>query len=698
MPELEEPKNELGAIPKEETPPGGPPVEEEPKKFEYFSPTYLSDIGLDNPYPDYSRDIREAKANAFAQLTVKEDLDNRVEELTLKKQTVLAQRGKVPGGKFLWGAVAQVGAAITPWDTDWERLEKDLAEARGALVEASDFWAATRWRELITDRAPMAIALGQIDSAEELFTMLDRGDEGGLSHYQPSRQERDYAEYLWDKLKNIHGSVESTQKIVSDVLTERPTAKLVNIDDLTVAEILKALSQLPRPELPADLQELGAEGLRNIMINAGMTEREVNSTLTLEYELAMLEQSWVEYDKAYKMWRTGMENPEAFSLSFMENLKLAWTQPTQALLLPITKYFQNVSRPLAYVFTKGLAASVPGTDSLVGPDLPLMDRINKWGDDLDTLYARNRNEGKGVTESMGEAYDQWDQNIGIKMLLETVADPLTYVFPGMATGLTKGMGIFGRVVAKGDQVFKWTTELPFVGFRWATKTLPKTTLNTAFKLQRDGLSTVRDQMGAMFNEFNHKLWTGEQLSTAAESAYRLYLDKPFKAVWSIEHRFGEKVFQAVHKLVGTEDVEGLLRQTGVVLKLDTPRAKHGLVEMTDQINKIIESAIGKRNRFKETIDPILDNLGALHTKGNRQTIRRFVTGISEADDAAAKALFEGKFAGDMLDDFSKSLLKTYTENVTTRVATIRGAQGLWGEMLSGGDKVHKMLWRNALEK
>ncbi|KKL51059.1 hypothetical protein LCGC14_2299280, partial [marine sediment metagenome] len=557
-------------------------VLEGPKEFkkpEYLSPTFEADLGLENPYEEYARDLRESNAVLSTTTKTHKEMSDVVSDLTQKRDTIKARKRSLSVLGWVMDPAKRFIEAVTPLQSELERADAQLALAVEELLGITEIHTQAQWRAFITDRAPMAVALGTVNSASELFSMLNRNEDGGVANYKPNTEESAYAEYLWNKLKGIHNSISGTFKTVSDVLSERPTANLVNIDDLTVAEILKALSQIPKPELPSNLQELGAEGLRNIMMASGMTEREANNVLSAEYELAMLEQQWIEYDKTYTAWKSGMENPATLELSFMENLKLAWTQPTQAFLLPFKWYFDNVSRPLSYLLIQGIA-DMPFYDIAkqeLGLKIGVLDRLQKWGDDLEAIHDRNIEEGMGEQESMSLAVDEWDQNIGIKMVMEAVVDPLTYLFPGMATGATKGMGIFGRVVAKGDAVYKWTTELPFIGFRWGQKMIPKTTLNTAFKLQRNGLSAFRDQMGAMYNQFNHKLWTAEQLQAAGTQAYRSFLDKPWKAVWAIEHRLGEKIYQAVHKLVDDDAIAALSKRVGVSLNLDTSAARHGLV-------------------------------------------------------------------------------------------------------------------------
>ncbi len=68
------------------------------------------------------------------------------------------------------------------------------------------------------------------------------------------------------------------------------------------------------------------EPRRPIMRYAGMIDKEIDTIFTAEYELAMLEQSWVEFDKSYKLWRACIENPDTYEerVTIWENFLTAW--------------------------------------------------------------------------------------------------------------------------------------------------------------------------------------------------------------------------------------------------------------------------------------------------------------------------------------------------------------------------------------
>ena len=249
----------------------------------------------------------------------------------------------------------------------------------------------------------------------------------------------------------------------------------------TVAEMRNFYRALETPELPPNMTD--AE-FNSFLTVAGFGQEEIDEARSVRVKVREFREQINLETARRKFMRESLPNDP---IAIEELLKEArWQRiqsiPTLHLFYPFQAINQYISKPLAgaalYYTTprtiqRGLTGLVRSTGLQVAEENQVVRGVSRalsnaslvhlwlgWGYDSEEDYNKyqadwDRARATGVNSWAAHrfAFDEWDGHWYQKLILETIADPLSYIGVGILPAITKPLGPIGRgVMNPGERV------------------------------------------------------------------------------------------------------------------------------------------------------------------------------------------------------------------------------------------------------
>jgi len=339
-------------------------------------------------------------------------------------------------------------------EKDYQRM---LQQSQAELDAATQHYTKASWRQQVLQSLPIVLldrqsGIRSIDEVVAAFPneFMDDSDQQWLQD-------------VWSKAEGLIppelppefvGTPEEARTQLLESILQQPKLELRGVHHLTVDELLRSFQ--PRaPELPKGMD---TEDVRSILKDLQFDE-ETQKQIEDIHELAgQLVNDWKCQTAYMDLLRSGVEQAEAPELTPVEFLKMTFTQPALASLELLEKYFNMLPRPLAALAIMAFP------------------RIRKDSDaaELEALYNQYKELGENSWQAASLAYQDWDTNIWLKMFIETMFDPTSYIGLGILTKITKPLPYIGKFAAGLERGWLELWDLPFRGARNIIKRIPKT--------------------------------------------------------------------------------------------------------------------------------------------------------------------------------------------------------------------------------
>ena len=224
----------------------------------------------------------------------------------------------------------------------------------------------------------------------------------------------------------------------------------VALNLLTVDEIIKALQS--SVEVPPPSPILSEEEWRQYLLSSGYDPDDPDLDY-IQSESERLIAEWKERDSQITAFKEGVATMPDYTL--IDILKESIIQPGLGLMELANIYFEHVSQPLAGLLYKTF---VP---------------------DIEKKYQEYK-QTESTWKALAHSWQEWDapgegawEWILKYMIMEGIADPLSYVGWGIATKITRPLGGFGRLVGAAERGFMQVMNLPFDMLKAGLNRLPK---------------------------------------------------------------------------------------------------------------------------------------------------------------------------------------------------------------------------------
>lgn len=553
-----------------------------------------------------------------------------------------------------------------------QKVVKDKVQAVGSQLAAFYFY------NYLYGQVPAAIYLGAVTNVDEVLASL-RPEAAGLSS-----GETDYVRgIVSDMFESFTTPVAPTEPTPGVVPTETggllpalvaPTggglATPVNINQLTIDEIKKALTTPMAPP-----QTMTDEEWKNMLLSEGYTEEDLEASNLMSAQAEALVADWQEISNQLEAFRSGLAEMPSYTVASV--VKEALLQPAILLMDVANVYFEHVSQPLAGLLYKTF---VP---------------------DIDAAYRRYEQAGENTWQALAHAWQEWDapgQGAGewiLKyILMEGLVDPLSYVGWGIATRITKPLGVIGRMVGAAEGRFMAVLDVPFDLLKAGLRKLPKTMAQEAAIAQAMAGQYVDRFMTQRFSKPIYQL-TMDEWNIAAEEAVKYTISHP--QIDNITTRAGTQLL----KHTPVTDVEVWAWAQRLKTTLTQEQVTRQTVESVDRVFEDYFSKLrgsGKLITPKEAAVELIQTLSGRNSEEVVATASRILS--KRASDIVSSGLSFGtkKTANVAMGEL---IVRNYRLEMTIResaVALARKELGSVASMLTGIPIRVQRVWSNIINR
>lgn len=298
-----------------------------------------------------------------------------------------------------------------------EEYQRSIAEASVALEEVTRDMQNSEWQMEVLNRLPVYLADRRysIGGIEDILALIPNDII--------SETERRWLEMTFDKLKYMQnvlpegyeGSLMDAQDKVLDEVLGEPLLGLASVNQLTIEELKKSF-QPYAVDMPVGMT---AKDIRDVM---GYMELEPDPELDAWIEERA--STWIKEIERMNMIRAGTLDPEAPNLTPSEFAKIMLIQPMMAGIEALNWYFDKLPRPWASKTIVGIHERFKTSDeSLAGR--------------LAESYQYYTDAGESSWDAYALAFNETDMPWYVRLGIEMVFDPTSYIGLGIATGIAK---------------------------------------------------------------------------------------------------------------------------------------------------------------------------------------------------------------------------------------------------------------------
>jgi hypothetical protein len=510
-------------------------------------------------------------------------------------------------------ALARVSVMAQPWEA-WRWAEfvkagkKVPEDVREAFDLASAYYARSAWTMNITQAMPYLLADPEsgISSAEDVLAMFPN------PHIDEN--DRTYAKSLFDRLAflippSAEEPIAKTPEELLEFLTSGAEAKLelAGVHKLSVDELIKSFRK-PLPEFPTGMT---GKDNRSLMIDLAFSEEEIENIDSIRGAAESLSAAWAEESAQIELMRAGLLEAEIPNLSPGQWAKMIFFQPAMGALELLESYFNALPRPLAAWFIT---------------NVPLI-RETPWAKEMRAITEEYKLLGEDSWAAYSKAFTESEANWLLKLLVDMVFDPTTYIGFGIATKITKPIPYVGKFVGAVEHGWREMWDIPFKGLRAGLRAIPKTPGQAGFSKARGLYVDFKALLERGTGKSLLRGVTPDDVARLGKEGIMFAKDNPQIASATIHGRVGMSLLE--HDFIDAAKISSWLRRLGVAGEEITQQTVHN-------VNDAWFRLFRKVNNLDEVSNEMLGLLGAQSTKKISAKMANILS--SEMDDVVSKAI------------------------------------------------------------
>lgn len=512
------------------------------------------------------------------------------------------------------------------------------------------------WRALLLQLGPVQMSNGRINTLDDLLNM--RSSKGAGTGFTPDQTDIAWAEQLYGRISYL-----KPPRVDTTALLTKAAPQLVNINNLTSSELVKALSTMAMPEMPAGVT---TQQLRDAFAEMGFdTEALDNDIENMQAEVDAAIESWADQYAISQLYVAGLLDPERLNLSTKQRLLLSITQPMLSATELFTEYAKYWSDPIAgLVMTSPRAKMVAGAvDFWLGTDYTAM--VNGFS----KRKKEAQEAGMSWWMASGYAYEHWETSWLTKIAVSTLTDPITYIGLGLATRVTAPLPTIGKFVAAFEQGWNRAWGLPIAGMRKVMGVIPKTLEQRAALAGKSVMVDLRASVKLQTGIGRFSQMRIEDVIDTCSAAYRAARANP-RDITSPGARLGLSIQHAVSGFMERDTLQEWA-------------ARVGGGELTDDaifnINWFID--VGPRTLTSDEMAPrLLEMLGGRASK--LPEARQLLDEMFEAEVNAVEKLLDVPNVPKLMKTLQRATEKSWLERASSPLASDRlYKQGMMGAMM-----------------
>jgi len=354
---------------------------------------------------------------------------------------------------------------------------------------------ADEWKLVVMARIPELVLKGDVQTFDQVLDIAP--PPGGVSDADLA-----FVEEIFNKVATPSISGITPFKIITPeekateeqlkFLEQSGKAVPVGLHQLTVDEILKSMDIEVMPIVPSGLT---LEEIRAGLRSAGLSDIEIDEFTADSVE--KLSSDWAEVTALHEAFRTGITEATAPALTHGQRAKLLILQPIVSIGEALDIYFNAVPRPLA----AAVLTNAPGI------------RETRWSRDMTEMVEDFKLQGEGSWTAYQRAFVESDANWGLKLLLEILFDPTTYIGFGI---LTKALKPFPRLSVFMGAVEKGWLDMWNGFFLLPVALIKKVPMTTAQMAGRSARAAVIQMHADLGRAVGRRTGAGMSLASAKE--------------------------------------------------------------------------------------------------------------------------------------------------------------------------------------
>lgn len=412
------------------------------------------------------------------------------------------------------GMLPYMGERFIPEEMKSALLEENRLEFENLTLA----YNVISWKQTVMFDLPYFLAdrLSEVSTVDDVVAKIP-------PRFDLTDADRAWLQNLFDKVSYLipeelpeeyRGTPEDVRAaLLEDILTS-PDVEMRAVHNMTVEELEKAflaLYGIGVPELPPNVT---AADIRTMLSDYEIEDEDLH-----EY-VEERQKAWRTESAYTDLLRAGLEQAEAPDLTTIQFMKMLATQPMLASVELLNKYFNILPRPLSAMAIINFPRINPDSDAV----------------QLEEIYQQYRDLGEGVWSAYALAFQDWEYNPWLKLLIEALYDPTTYIGLGVATKIFKPIPRLGRMVGAFERGWLELWDVPFRGARGMIKKIPRTPPQMANRYARHAYMDGR----AYFRRMYGKGWQGAsaaELDDAVKFAIKQAADMPYET-GNLAVRFG----------------------------------------------------------------------------------------------------------------------------------------------------------------
>ena len=506
-------------------------------------------------------------------------------------------------------------------------------QAESALVTATVTADRTAWKLYVLNSLYSVLpdptkGLGNYDAFKSYysttFPQMDTADEQWLKSIF------DRVSPLIPRLPaEFTGTTEEARANLFKAVMEEPKLELKAVHQLTVDELLKYIV----PQAPALPTGMTTADMRGIMTELEFDEETQKELELLSTDAQELKDAYIAQSAFYSMLREGIVNATDPELSAWDWTKMLAIQPAMATFELLEKYFNILPRPLA-------AWAITHQRLL---------RKDSDTSELEELYQQYRELGEGSWQAYSKAFEEWGTNTWLKMGIETVFDPTTYIGWNIATKIGGKWPYIGKYIGATERGWNEAWDLPFKGLRQMIKKIPQTPVQRALSYGRQAFMDTRAYITRYTGKSLSRVSLPE-IKEAFENAIQQATERPLET-GDLAVRVGRYLTE--HDFLTETNLTEWAKVVGGEGAQVTQQMVHDVNFFFDNYYRSALSS--KPLAAKEAATSILGKLGVENTEAN---VTKMVSALSHQSDqiiGSALDVLKGETAGDVLAGVLRSV-------------------------------------------
>jgi len=551
------------------------------------------------------------------------------------------------------------------------------AKAKSNITRLTDELLKNQLFQSLYSEIPVAIQSGAVSSSDDVLSKLPSSQVDLLTSDEMSSF-RTTIDSMFQALAGRATSAEGTQQVISETTPELVAPNFAEtrtglhaVQTLTVQEILKALNV---PKMPP--QVMSDEEWQQYLETSNSQQPPSEDALDFV-------KMWQERNNQIEAYKSEIAKmPDYRWTDFLNEL---WQAPGLALGELAEVYFEHVTRPLSGMVYANLGkklrilpGQVSGGDSLFP--------------DIQKAYEEYRKTDSEWV-AYGRAWNDWDNNMWLKMLMETPLDPMTYVGWGIATKMAKPIPYVGRFVGAAESGFAKVMDIPFDLIKAGVSRIPQTVTQRAIRIQnvtaQISAKYLSQTFKTPFRRISDYQW-GAKSTKLIDDAIKFAQKHPNsdmdKAV------FGRQLL--MHGPLNKEELTTIAKSLGS--KISEQEITKETVEF---VNNVFEDMFTYgRLSAEEAATLVSKKLDITDIPENLVKVQALLTAKSTKIINVAQSLAKVKSMSEAVEILSKRNFNIAVRTMESQAALAREQAGAFSTLLTRVSAPLQSVWRNQIDR